>query len=309
MSLADAVSGLPETAHETMVDLHGESQKDRVVGYAVTQSLKRVMEHVDPDDIIEVKGRRKVNERTADITDLNFGAGREWITHQEKRRDVVRLNYERGAEGVFPWDDIVAGIDSIGGVTDMPIRRLAVQFEDDLLHEHLWEHVQSTLKTHFGSKLHDANAFSQPFIAVLQSRSPPTRHVRQLVEDAHPERYWLNGDMTDTEGRRGLGWSPRTLDLTALWSRRAFRNAGDDVATTADGAVTMRDIEEAVINRVSDDDPVYGAVNSKLAVNKWRSAFSNQLTDMKRYQWQETEGWVVASGGEMPEPRGGEADD
>lgn len=299
MSLAQEFDGLAETAHETIVDLHGESQRDRVVGYLNTQALCQIMEYLDPEDIIEVKGRRRVNETATDITKLEFSGAEEWVTLSEKRREILSLTYERDARGPLPWDEIQEGITNSELLGDIPIDRLAFKFEDSQLQEHLWEHIQETLSNHpAGAALQDPGAFKQPFIAVMESSPPGTDAAKRDVEDDHPGRYWLAGDKTDENGRRGLGWRPRTLDLTAIWSRRSYRRANDTVARSSAGKVTLREVEEAVFNRVREDEPVYGAVNSKLAVNKWRSALTRGCTGMKAYQWLQTEGWVLANGGD-----------
>lgn len=297
MSLAESFNGLSETAHETIVDLHGESQQDRVIGYLSTQSLRTVMEQLDSADVIEAKGRRRVRASKSDVSAHTFTDAEPFVTHYEQTREEVQLNFERDRRGQFPWESIKQGLDESGDLYDIPLCRLAFKFTDDRLYEHLWEHIQETLANHGLTRLSDSSVFSQPFVAVMESSPVETRAVRDSVKRTHDERYWLDGDQTDDDGRRGLGWTPRTLDLTAIWTRRSYSDARQKIGRTADGAVTLRDVEEAIFNRVADDEPVYGAVNSKLAVNKWRSALDRQLTDMKRYEWRQTRGWVPASGG------------
>jgi len=297
MSLAQEFSGLSETAHQTIVDIHGESQQDRVVGYLATQSLRKVMEFLEPEQIIKAKGKRRIYDRKNEVSNVTFPGAEEFVNDYEKHRQVVQLDFERDRRGVFPWKAIYDGLEDNDDLEDIPLRTLAIQFEDDQLHQHLWEHIQETLKNQGVDPLHDSNAFKQPFIAELSTTAVPNDAVERSVRGNHDVRYWMNGDETDEDGHRGLGWSPRTLDLEAIWSRVAWGDSKRVVTRSGTSKYSMRDIEEAVFNRVHDDKPIYGVVNSKLAVNKWRSVFSRGVSDMKRYEWRKTEGWALAGGG------------
>lgn len=268
-------------------------QTDRIVGYYSSQSLRHLMRDLDVDDrdIIQIEGGRRVNETTNDIPWLEARGVSQYVDAKEVRRETVNLNFDRKTDGTFNWDAIETWLDKPANaeIYDIPITRLVFRFENDALHENLWEFIQEVYEEWKDVKLVDKNEFRQPFYAVMESRAPGSQKAHDAVETFHPKRYFLGGGQTDQDGERGLGQKFRTMDLAAIWSHQSFIDSKNLIHPSA--GVTMRDMEEWVINHVKTDAEVYGAINSKLLVNKFRSAL-HQGVGRKRFEWEEQEGWV-----------------
>ena len=288
---------LGEVAYDTLTDLHA-NQDERVIGYYKSQSLRHLLRHlnIDDDAIIQIQGTRRVNETTHTIPFFGYSSIQSYLDPKEIRREIVPLDFDKVTDGRFSSDDILGwlGEDANEEIYDLPIDKLVFRFENDQLHEHIWEFIQETLDTYYGGRLQDRGEFQQPFYAVMEARNPGHSRVRRTVRDFHPERYFLRGDNTTSSGERGLGQQLRTMDLVAIWSHRAFTHSDNVVATENGENVTIRDIEDRVVNHVSQDTPEYGAINSKLLVNRFNSAFY-QGVDRKSFDWEEREGWVQTS--------------
>jgi hypothetical protein len=228
--------------------------------------------NVPAEDIIQVEGGRRVNDTTNHIPWLHSRGVSQYVDAKETRREVVNISYDRKLHGTFNWDAIETWLDQPQSedIYDIPITRLVFRFENDSLHENLWELIQAVYEEWREVRITDKNEFRQPFYAVMESRAPGSEYARKAVESFHDKRYFLGGDQTDQDGNRGLGQKFRTMDLTAIWSHRAFIDSKNLIDPSS--RVTLKDLEEWVINHVKTDAEVYGAINSKLLVNKFRSA-------------------------------------
>lgn len=283
-----------EVAYETLTNLHSD-QSRRVVGYFKSQSLRHLLRDlaVDDEDLIRVEGSRRVNETAHEIPFFGYADIRPYVEPIETRRETVHVEFDKATDGEFSRDQILGWLDEDQNeeIHDIPVETIVFKFESDLLHEHLWEFIQETLESHYDSRLADPGEFQQPFYAVMEASGAGHRRVRREVRDYHEERYFLPGDSTDADGDRGLGQKLRTMDLTGIWSHRAFTNSGNTIATQDGDPVTIRDVEDWVVNHVSEDAPEYGAINSMLLVNYFRDAFHKGI-DTKRFDWREQDGWV-----------------
>jgi hypothetical protein len=290
---------LGEVAYDTLTDLHAD-QDERVTGFYKSQSLRHLLRHLTIDDeaIIKLQGGRRVNETSHDIPFFGYSGIQSYLDPVEIRREIVELDFDKVTEGEFSSDGILGWLDEDENeeIYDLPIDRLVFRYEDDQLYEHLWEFIQETLDAYYGARLQDQGEFQQPFYVVMEANDPGHPRIRRMVEDFHPERYFLRGDNTDLDGNRGLGQQFRTMDLTAIWSHRAYTHSDNVIATETNEhgdqvEVTIRDIENRVVNHISQDTPEYGAINSRLLANHFRRAF-HQGIDRKSFDWEEQEGWV-----------------
>lgn len=284
---------LGEVAYDTLTDQHS-NQEQRVIGYYKSQSVRHLLRdmNIENDAIIKLRGTRRVNETVHDMPSLGYSSIESYLEPAEIRREIVELDFDKVTDGEFSSDDVLGWLDSVGrDIYDIPIKKLVFKFESDQLYEHLWEFIQETLEAYYGSRLKDKGEFQQPFYAVMEASAPGHQRVREEVADFHPDRYFLRGDKTTVDGKRGLGQQLRTMDLAAIWSHQAYTHSNNIVATERGDKLTMRDIEDRVVNHVSQAMPEYGAINSKLLVNYFRAAF-HQGVDRKTFGWEEREGWV-----------------
>lgn len=277
------MSDLPERTQEHLRREYGVSQDRRVCGYFHSQSLRKILQHINAEDIIEVVGRRRVTSTSNELPNLGRGGYLDYTTLTDKRKLAVDLAYDRTECGrVFDAEGILELLDEEGSLYDIPVQKLVFRFENDQLHDQLTELLCDV------ANYDSLGVFEQPFHAVMHGRAPGTRGAERQVRDYHNPRYFeKDGD--------GLGWQVRTLDLTAIWSLNAW-TCREVIGTDNDEKVTLHDLEDHAINHVADETPVFGAINTKLLVNKWRQKFSRGVTDTKSWEWDETGGWVRVGG-------------
>jgi hypothetical protein len=283
---------LSALAYETLLNLHGQSQRERVQGCFISQALRELLEFVDAEQIIGVQGRRRINT-AAEKEPLTEALGG-ILEHHRKQRETAAIAYDRASHGPFPGEAVQDWLDDNDNLYDIPVTEFVFRFTDAQLREHLWELIQATVQAWSGSRLTARGAFEGPFYAVLEAAPPGLDYLREQIVAHHPDRYYR----PTSEG--GLGWStPRPMHLTALWSHQSFADTEAVVAKLGDGTeLTMHDIEAHIINQTASEERQYGAINSKLSVNKWRAVFGRGVTNTKRYEWRSEEGWLLVGDGD-----------
>lgn len=291
---------LTDLAHEALIEEYGQSQDRRYVGYFKSQSLKRVLAKLDsPERVQEVAGKRRANQTTRDAD-----AGRESLPYLDARdiqRDEWRVAYNRAHHPTLDWETLSDRLTANRAVWDIPVERLVVRLDDEDLHEH-WRSFIETASARHPDLPEDGiqtNWIEPPFFAVMETARPGSEGCERAVRDYHDdEQYYFMPRSRADETHAGMGWNPRTLDLVAMWSHRAFVDTKDVLATrrSEDGTekITPRVIEDEFINFRETDVRRVGGVNSPLFVNKWRRAFSRGSTDQKAYNWLDSGEWVQA---------------
>lgn len=276
---------IPGRVNDILVNEFSDEQEARVRGYFVSQSLRKIMEFLDPDDIHSLTAKRRVNKST-DTIPLD-GEFAEYTTVEASNTVHTQTAYRRDAHHTtFDWQGLEAWLDKQPDVHDLCISELVIRIENEALREHLY-----TVLNH-ATGFKDKGEFLPPFFAVMRSQKPGEPAARRAVKEYHEPYYFKPAEQTDGD-RRGMNWRVRTLDLMALWSLRAWTDSGNMPLYN----LTMHDIEDLAINHVGSQTPEYGAINSKLVINKWRSKFSDGTSDFKRWEWIEQEGWVQVGGG------------
>jgi len=291
---------LPERTMEYLVSKYGESQDTRVVGVFPSQSLHRVRDNIDAGDIIRFDGKRRVVEDATREWDqqnqqpAGFGmAGfRAYSDYKHESKECLSVSFDRTAvQAPFDESGLVEFLGENPDLYDIATNRLVIRFESDALYDKLLDILQEV------AEFRDVGEFEQPFHAEMKSRPAGTKGLRRSIRQRHHENYFQNHESpaSEDDDPPGMGWNLRTLDLVAIWSHRAWTNPGNVVAVKETGEnVTMYGLEDQVFNQVSSDRPQYGAVNSKLVVNKWNTAFDTDAADVKQWNWDENGEWVLA---------------
>lgn len=270
---------IPSRVHEALCDEFGENQDRRYRGCFISQSLRELMKFISPEQIVTVATTRNMTNNSSTVPIP--GSFKEFTTVKTKNEISVDQRFDKKTHLIFPWADVRDWLDDEPDLYDLAVTSVVIRLdENELLHDHLMR----LLKAAIGFT--DTGALREPFYAVMSSKS--TAHepgLRRAVTNHHHPRYFSNESV---EGERGLGWQKRTLDLDAVWSERAFMKKQG----TPFYDMTMRDIEDQAVNHTGQTDHEYGAINSKLVINRWRKEFSRGTTDMKPYRWTEHGEWV-----------------
>lgn len=260
---------IPGLVKETLVDEFGDSQDRCVRGYVPSQSIQKVMEYLGPEHIQQVHGKRLVKDTTESFKRPGYDLP-EYIDLEEQLKRQLRIRFDRAESGEFDWD-IVQDFLIDSDLKDIAVSKLVIRMENPDLRDHLFTLLQKSIDYPEGYR----KEFIDPFFFVMESRAPEIDKDYRNVEKAHDQSYL-----------KELGWSPRCLDLLSIWSYRAWVNSGNKPM-----GVTQREVEELAFNQRESNEPVFGAVNSMLVVNRWRSPFGRGMTDLRYYDWTEQKGW------------------
>lgn len=270
---------IPTRVHQALCDEFGEVHDRRYQGCFISQSLRQLMGFLSADQIMELETTRNVTNESSEMP--LPGRLRSFTTATERVDQHVSQRYDRATHQRFPWGAMRDWLDDHPNIHDLPVTKVAFRLEDtDQLHDNLDRLFEEAVG------FTNAGELTDPYYAVMSSTS--TSHepaIRRAVTQFHDDRYFKKGGDGD---RPGLGWKKRTLDLDAVWSYRAFTESGG----TPLYGLTMRDFEDLAINHLGETDHEYGAINSKLVINKWRKAFSRGTTETKPFKWTEHGEWV-----------------
>lgn len=260
---------IPQRVKDTLVTEYGDAQDRCVRGYVPSQSIQKVMEFLDPGEIQAIKGRRKVKDQTESFGMVGFDLPPYIEAEEQLKREVI-LDYDRAKHDEFDWGRLVDFLVDTD-LEDIAIRKLVIRMENQELRDHLFDLLQKSINYPPSYK----SEFTDPFYFVMESRAPKLNKEYRNVKDAHDSGYLKH-----------LGWNPRCLDLMGIWSHYGWTKSGNQPM-----GVTQHEVEEYAFNQRENDRPVFGAVNSKLVVNRWRTPFGRGLTDMRHFEWGEQTGW------------------
>lgn len=272
---AVAIEDIPQRIYDTLIEEFSDDQDRCMRGYVPSQSIQNLMEYLEHENIQSVTAKRCVKDQSESFGMVGYDLPSYVEAEEQLKREVI-LDYNRAKHKDFEWQRIQDFlVDS--DLEDIAVRKLVIRMENKNLRDHLFTLLQEALNYPSSYK----SEFTDPFYFVMQSKPPEVNKDYRNVQDAHEDGYL-----------KKLGWGPRCLDLMAIWSHRAWTKSGCSPMADNGGKVTQHDIEEYAFNRMEDDEPVFGAVNSPLVINRWREPFGRGLTDMRHFEWSQEGEWV-----------------
>jgi len=261
---------VPELVYQGLVDEFGESQDRKIQGYVCSQSLRKLMEYLEPDEVVGVRAIADVRNGEETVAGMTPpGDAKYCIDTTEYLKTTVELDFDYGRDGRFPWSDILEFLDGACDVDDLAIRSLTVRQDNETLRNHLRRVLSKTIG------LHDTKYLKSPFFFHMRSRQAKGND-RDRVKTHN-----------DTEFLKRVGY--RVLDLNSVYSLRAQQSKTDPVM-----GVKPRELEDLALNFSEEDTKRFGATYSNLVVNKWRQSFSRTIAENRIYQWSDSGTWERA---------------
>lgn len=259
----------------------GSAQKDRkFVGYFMSQSLWKICETANTETIVEIDGSGSQSER------VECGTNHSYSSHEQIEKDEYEVSYRSDPSvGSFDVDGIKQECDELG-LRDVCVTNVTVRIDDDELYDELYKILDKT-------DVYDMSMFEQPIYAEMTDTKVPEdmESTRDWIRDKHPSQYFGEGS--------DMKWNYRTLELDSIWSRNAWIEDGTVVARDYKGdGLTVRDLEERILNYHAVSDPVISPVNSRMVTRAWRKALdlsknSDPITGTKVLDWNQREGWNI----------------
>jgi hypothetical protein len=269
------IEDVPKRVYEALIDEFGDSQDRRMRGYVPSQSIQKLMGYLEPHQVQRVKAVRRVKDKSESFGMVGYDLPNYVEAEEQLKRELI-LDYDRAKHKEFDWERLQEFLVE-SELKDIAVRKLVVRMENEQLRDHLFKLLQSGLNYPSSYK----SEFTDPFYFVMKSKPAELDKDYRKIKDEHEDGYL-----------KELGWQQRCLDLMGIWSHKAWTKSGCSPMADESGKVTQRDIEELAFNRLEDDEPVFGAVNSPLVINRWRTPFGRGTTDMRHFEWQEQNGWV-----------------
>ncbi len=258
---------VPELVYQGLVDEFGESQDRKVQGYVCSQSLRKLMEYLEPDEVVGVRAIADVRNGEETVAGMTPpGDAKYCIDTTEYLKTTVELDFDYGRDGRFPWSDILEFLDGACDVDDLAIRSLTVRQDNETLRNHLRRVLSETIG------LHDTKYLKSPFFFHMRSRQ--AKGVDRDRVKTH----------NDTEFLKRVGY--RVLDLNSVYSLRAEQSKTDPVM-----GIKPKELEDLALNFSEEDTKRFGATYSNLVVNKWRQSFSRTIAENRSYQWSDSGTW------------------
>lgn len=261
---------IPQRIHDVLVNEYGEEQGRKVRGYVKTQSMRELFKYLDSDDIIRLKARRLVKDKTESFGRLQLPSIKDYTSLEEQLKRSFVIDYDRVEHGRFNWPEIRSVIED-EGFGDMAIERLVYKFDSQQLHDLLLNLLDDAVEYRETGSTY----FNQPFHADLSTAYPGHEQAREQVTNYNDQSLF-----------KELGWKVRTLDLNAIWSLDAWRNKGENVLYD----FTQRQIEDMAFNNGLGEG-TYGAINATVVYNAWRNSIGPGVVSHKEWEYTQGEDW------------------
>jgi len=259
---------VPRLMFDTLCDVFQQDPTEKYHSFVVTQSLRKLMHYVDPNDVIEiVASGQEIDEEQSFSDNAPPGKAASCVTNYERFTSGGRLKYRKSKHGIFPWDDIKTWLDYETTVDDLAVRELVVMVDDP----DLQRHARDVMDEAFG--LNDIQYLQSPFFFRMRSRDVNGSFERQLVKDHNDDAFL-----------KSKGY--RVLENEKVYSLRAQQKRGDDPM-----GVEPRELEDLAFNFSKQDNQSYGVLYSMLFINRWATAFSQSIAETSLSTWDEDGNW------------------
>jgi len=266
------VEDVPQIVFTTLVDEFGENQRQKYQGFVATQSLRKLMDYLNHEQLVSVTATAKIQDAEESFKGPSPpGDARHCITTNEKLITSVDLTYDRSKYGAFPWSDVCEFLNlETTPVDDLAVRTATVRVSSQQLESHLREVLTEAIN------LSDRKYLKSPFFFRMGSRTAEGKKERNLVREKNDEEFVK---------RVGC----RVLDLKEMYSLRAQQDKADPVMGR-----TPQELEDMAFNYSDARTKSFGALYSNLVINKWRSAFSRSIGEKTPMRWTDNGQWVPA---------------
>lgn len=282
------------------IDEQGPQASRKFVAYSSTYALRVAMDWLNsPDGIQELNAKRQKMGDETDVSSVAQSSVSDIMEAVELEGVRVTVDYDRAQQqgNPFPWRGIQLLLDQPATVYDLPIQRLVVRFEDEGFSQ-IW-------KDKIEDAIDDPNFptdwVENPFYAILKS-GYPDNDARQKVKNDHEERYFMPSSNRTSNGQRGLGWTPRILDLDSIWSHKGWAERSDPQLEAwsnrqSGGNWTAYRLEQRLMNFFEVEEQYTGMIRDSSLMNKWRNVISggnnHDYTSFKTFEWNDEEEWML----------------
>jgi hypothetical protein len=270
------VEDVPQVVFETLVNQHGHTQQHKFTGYAVSQSLTKLMHPLEPDQVVALKSETSPVSEDESFKGMKPpGAAAYCVDVRECLTTKIKLNYDYSKYGEFPWDDIQEFLNmETTPVDDLAVRSMTIRLES----EDLRNKIRNVLND---MGLSDTRYLKNPFFFTMKSRT---------AKDAERDEVKTSND---EDFLKRVGY--RVLELDNMYSLRAQQDKKDILLRGKSDNLYPRDLEDMAFNYNDATTQSYGALYSNLIINKWRAAFSSNLGEKTRMVWTDDGQWKRAS--------------
>ena len=259
---------IPSKTFDTLCDVFQQDPTKKYHSFVLTQSLRKLMQHVDPNDVIEMLATGQELDQQQSFEDKSPpGKAASSIMAYERFATGGELRYRKSKHGQFPWEDIQTWLDLETTVDDLAIRELVVMVRD----EQLQRHARDVLQEAFG--LNDLQYLQSPFFFRMKSRKAEDPTLKRRMKDTNDKSFL-----------KSKGYN--VLENKSMYSLRAQQKRGD-----VPMGISPRDLEDLAFNFSEKSDQSYGVLYSMLFINRWQTVFGNSMTETSRSTWDEQGEW------------------
>jgi len=259
---------IPRLTFDTLCHAFQQNPEKKFHSFVVTQSLRKLMDYLDPNDVIEiVASGQQIDEQQSFNDESPPGKAASCVTNYERFTSGGRLKYRKSKHGGFPWEDIKTWLDYETTVDDLAVREIVVMVRD----EELQRHARNVMDEAFG--LNDLQYLQSPFFFKMRSRDTKGSYERQLVKDHNDDAFL-----------KSKGY--RVLENQKVYSLRAQQKRGD-----VPFGVPPRELEDLAFNFSKQNKQSYGILYSLLFINRWATAFSQSIAETNPASWDEDGNW------------------
>lgn len=265
-------------------DFNHEPDK-KFVGYLASESLRKIMKHLSAEEVVYLNSRRRAEMSHQSL--LSNHSIAQYSNFTEILVKDFEIKYSRPKHNKFDYQEILSLLESHERIHDLAVNKMIIRFESDDLMDFFRKYLNSV-----GSSRGDlAHYVEKPFYAVMSSKEYGTKRVREKIDQQNPSFYFENPSTSFKNGKQGMGWQYRTLDLEAVWSHKAFIDDKTPVIGRRGEKWTAKDFESRFINGQHENAREVGAINDRHVIQAWRNLFPTKLADFKEFKWDTEEGW------------------